>query len=45
MIRACAGLASALVRIGTIRGELGEASEAKKSFEKARALHQPLVRL
>ena len=38
-----AGLASALVRIGTIRGELGEASEAKKSFEKARALYQPLV--
>ncbi len=38
-----AGLASAFLRVGKIRSEFGESAEAKKSFEKARALFEPLV--
>ncbi len=38
-----AGLASAFLRVGKIRTEFRESAEAKKSFEKARALFEPLV--
>ena len=38
-----AGLASAFLRVGKIRGEFGEPREAKQSYERARALFEPLV--
>ena len=38
-----AGLAFAFLRVGKIRSELGESQVAKESFEKARALFEPLV--
>jgi len=38
-----AGLGSAFLRVGKIRGEFGESRETRKSFEKARALFEPLV--
>jgi tetratricopeptide (TPR) repeat protein len=38
-----AGLASSFLRAGRIRSEFGEDREAKKSYEKARALFEPLV--
>ena len=39
-----AGLAFAFLRVGKIRGELGESQAATESFEKARALFEPLVK-
>jgi serine/threonine protein kinase/tetratricopeptide (TPR) repeat protein len=38
-----AGLASAFLRVGNIRNEFGQSREAKKSYEKAHALFEPLV--
>jgi hypothetical protein len=38
-----AGLASAFLRVGMIRSEFRENAEARKSFEKAKALFEPLV--
>ena len=39
-----AGLAFAFLRVGKIRGELGELQAAKEFFEKARASFEPLVK-
>jgi serine/threonine-protein kinase len=38
-----AGLASAFLHVGKIRGEFGQGLEARKTLEKARALFEPLV--
>jgi serine/threonine protein kinase/tetratricopeptide (TPR) repeat protein len=38
-----AGLASAFLRVGKIRGEFGEHAESKKAYEMARAFFEPLV--